>query len=31
VHTPGIHVQRIVHVPDVEKPVEFRTVKENKA
>jgi 3-oxoacid CoA-transferase subunit A len=31
VHTPGIHVQRVVHVPDVEKPVEFRTVKENKA
>ncbi|WP_345417084.1 CoA transferase subunit A [Pseudonocardia xishanensis] len=27
VHTPGIHVQRVVHVPDVEKPVEFRTVQ----
>jgi 3-oxoacid CoA-transferase subunit A len=26
VHTPGIHVQRVVHTPDVEKPVEFRTV-----
>ena len=26
VHTPGIHVQRVVHVPDVDKPVEFRTV-----
>ncbi|SDE66736.1 CoA transferase subunit A [Pseudonocardia oroxyli] len=27
VHTHGIHVQRVVHVPDVEKPVEFRTVR----
>lgn len=27
VHTPGIHVQRVVHVPDVDKPVEFRTVR----
>jgi 3-oxoacid CoA-transferase subunit A len=27
VHTPGIHVQRVVHVPEVEKPVEFRTVR----
>jgi 3-oxoacid CoA-transferase subunit A len=27
VHTPGIHVQRVVHVPDVEKPVEIRTVR----
>jgi len=27
VHTPGIHVQRVVHVPGVEKPVEFRTVR----
>ncbi len=27
VHTPGIHVQRVVHVPDAEKPVEFRTVR----
>ncbi|MDQ4116179.1 MAG: CoA transferase subunit A [Actinomycetota bacterium] len=25
VHTHGIHVQRVVHVPDVDKPVEFRT------
>ncbi|MEV1293797.1 CoA transferase subunit A [Pseudonocardia sp. NPDC049635] len=28
VHTPGIHVHRVVHVPDIEKPVEFRTVRE---
>lgn len=27
VHTPGIHVHRVLHVPDVEKPVEFRTVR----
>ena len=27
VHTPGIHVQRVVHVPGVDKPVEFRTVR----
>jgi 3-oxoacid CoA-transferase subunit A len=27
VHTPGIHVQRVVHVPDAAKPVEFRTVR----
>ncbi len=27
VHTPGIHVQRVVHVPDVDKPVEIRTVR----
>jgi 3-oxoacid CoA-transferase subunit A len=27
VHTPGIMVQRVVHTPDVEKPVEFRTVR----
>ncbi|BBG03153.1 MULTISPECIES: CoA transferase subunit A [Pseudonocardia] len=27
VHTPGIHVQRVLHVPGVEKPVEFRTVR----
>ena len=27
VHTPGIHVQRVVHVPGVEKPVEIRTVR----
>ncbi|MBW0101998.1 CoA transferase subunit A [Pseudonocardia sp. KRD291] len=29
VHTPGIFVQRVVHVPDVEKKVEFRTVRES--
>lgn len=28
-HTPGIHVQRVVHVPDAAKPVEFRTTKED--
>ena len=22
VHTPGVHVQRVVHVPDAEKPVD---------
>jgi len=27
VHTPGIQVQRVVHVPDPDKPVEFRTVR----
>jgi 3-oxoacid CoA-transferase subunit A len=27
VHTPGIHVRRVVHVPNTEKPVEFRTVR----
>ncbi|NWJ69040.1 CoA transferase subunit A [Pseudonocardia sp. ICBG1122] len=27
VHTPGIHVHRVLHVPGVEKPVEFRTVR----
>src|SRR4051812_20251647 len=27
VHTPGVHVQRVVHVPDAEKPVEIRTVR----
>ncbi|MBB3053198.1 3-oxoacid CoA-transferase subunit A [Prauserella isguenensis] len=26
VHTPGIHVERVLHVPDVDKPIEFRTV-----
>jgi 3-oxoacid CoA-transferase subunit A len=26
VHTPGIFVQRVVHVPDVEKRIEKRTV-----
>jgi 3-oxoacid CoA-transferase, A subunit len=28
VHTPGIHVQRVLHVPGVDKPVEFRTIRE---
>src|SRR5207248_7580547 len=28
VHTPGIFVQRVVHVPDVEKRIEKRTVRE---
>ncbi|MEJ8279819.1 CoA transferase subunit A [Pseudonocardia spirodelae] len=28
IHTPGIHVARVLHVPGVEKPVEFRTVRE---
>jgi 3-oxoacid CoA-transferase subunit A len=27
VHTPGVHVQRVAHVPDAEKPVEIRTVR----
>ncbi|MBN9793815.1 MULTISPECIES: CoA transferase subunit A [unclassified Pseudonocardia] len=27
VHTPGIHVHRVLHVPGAEKPVEFRTVR----
>jgi 3-oxoacid CoA-transferase subunit A len=27
VHTPGIQVQRVVHVPDADKPIEFRTVR----
>jgi 3-oxoacid CoA-transferase subunit A len=27
VHTPGIFVQRVVHVPDVDKRVEKRTVR----
>ncbi|MEN3265713.1 CoA transferase subunit A [Pseudonocardia sp.] len=27
VHTTGIQVQRVVHVPDADKPVEFRTVR----
>ncbi|MDT7654716.1 MAG: 3-oxoacid CoA-transferase subunit, partial [Pseudonocardiales bacterium] len=27
VHTPGIQVQRVVHVSDADKPVEFRTVR----
>ncbi|WP_224390819.1 CoA transferase subunit A [Pseudonocardia sp. ICBG1293] len=29
IHTPGIHVQRVLHVPDAEKPVEFRTVRDS--
>ncbi|WP_031464436.1 CoA transferase subunit A [Sciscionella sediminilitoris] len=28
IHTPGIHVQRLVHVPGAEKPIEFRTTRE---
>lgn len=28
VHTPGIHVRRVLHVPDADKPVEFRTVRD---
>jgi 3-oxoacid CoA-transferase subunit A len=28
VHTPGIHVQHVLHVPDAEKPVEIRTVRQ---
>lgn len=28
VHTPGVHVQRVVPVPDLTKPVEFRTTRE---
>lgn len=28
VHTPGVHVHRIVPVPDLAKPVEFRTTRE---
>ena len=27
VHTPGIFVQRVVHVPDVDKRIEKRTVR----
>lgn len=30
VHTPGIHVQRVLHVPEVDKPVEFRTVSDTE-
>ncbi|WP_433299130.1 CoA transferase subunit A [Pseudonocardia sp. CA-142604] len=30
VHTPGIQVQRVVHVPDADKPIEFRTVRASK-
>jgi 3-oxoacid CoA-transferase subunit A len=28
VHTPGIHVQHVLHVPDADKPVEIRTVRQ---
>ncbi|MHA6800179.1 CoA transferase subunit A [Bounagaea algeriensis] len=28
VHTPGIHVHRVVAVPEIDKPVEFRTTRE---
>jgi 3-oxoacid CoA-transferase subunit A len=31
VHTPGIFVQRVVEVPDVEKRIERRTVRERQA
>ena len=31
VHTPGIFVQRVVHVPDVEKRIEKRTVRQRAA
>jgi len=31
VHTPGIFVQRVVHVPDVEKRIEKRTVRRGAA
>jgi 3-oxoacid CoA-transferase subunit A len=31
VHTPGIFVQRVVHVPDVEKRIEKRTVRDADA
>jgi 3-oxoacid CoA-transferase subunit A len=27
IHTPGIYVKRIVHVPDAPKRVEFRTTR----
>jgi 3-oxoacid CoA-transferase subunit A len=30
VHTPGIHVQRLVEVPEVDKPIEFRTTREDE-
>jgi 3-oxoacid CoA-transferase subunit A len=30
VHTPGIHVRRIVGVPDADKPIEFRTIREDQ-
>lgn len=28
VHTPGVHVHRVVPTPDLDKPVEFRTTRE---
>ena len=31
VHTPGIFVQRVLEVPDVEKRIERRTVRERPA
>ena len=31
VHSPGIFVQRIVHAPDVHKPIEKRTVRPKAA
>ncbi len=31
VHTPGVFVQRVVHVPDVEKRIEKRTVRRGSA
>jgi 3-oxoacid CoA-transferase subunit A len=31
VHTPGIFVQRVVHVPDVEKRIEKRTVRRTES
>ena len=31
VHTPGVFVQRVVHVPDVEKRIEKRTVRRGAA
>lgn len=30
VHTAGIHVQRVVEVPDADKPIEFRTTRGNQ-
>jgi len=31
IHTPGIYVQRIVHVPDTVKRIENRTVRKRAA
>ena len=31
IHTPGIFVQRIVHVPDASKPIEKRTTRPKEA